>query len=252
MPRSFRPRSTAKLSESVHHQLNMYALAASAAGVAVLALTLPAEAEIVYTKTHKVIHKQNQFLNLDLNHDGIADFTLRLVHNSYPKVGAELAAFRANPYTSTNSVRRTSKYFWAAAYVAGVRIGPKKGRQYKESPLKSLNLGAMMEHGCAATSTNACESSGAGGNWLNVKNRYLGLAFVVSGKTHYGWARLNASIGNRDDISATLTGYAYETVPNKPIITGKTKGPDVITAEPASLGHLAAGSAGLAALRAGK
>jgi hypothetical protein len=35
---------------------------------------------------------------------------------------------------------------------------------------------------------------------------------------------------------ATLTGYAYETIPNKPIITGKTKGPDVITLDPATLG----------------
>jgi len=26
-------------------------------------------------------------------------------------------------------------------------------------------------------------------------------------------------------IRATLTGYAYETIPNKPIIAGKTKGP---------------------------
>ena len=40
-----------------------------------------------------------------------------------------------------------------------------------------------------------------------------------------------------------LTGYAYETIPNKLIITGKTKGPDVITAQPGSLGHLAQGAA---------
>ena len=42
----------------------------------------------------------------------------------------------------------------------------------------------------------------------------------------------------------TLTGYAYETVPNKPIIAGKTKGPDVITAQPGGLGRLAQGSVG--------
>ncbi len=30
----------------------------------------------------------------------------------------------------------------------------------------------------------------------------------------------------KDDIVGHLTGYAYETTPNKPIITGKTKGPD--------------------------
>jgi hypothetical protein len=63
------------------------------------------------------------------------------------------------------------------------------------------------------------------GKWINVNNRYLGLKFKIKGKFHYGWARL--SVHNFiNDISATLTGYAYETIPNKPIITGKTKGED--------------------------
>jgi hypothetical protein len=44
------------------------------------------------------------------------------------------------------------------------------------------------------------------------------------------------------DPSPQLTGYAYETIPNKAIVTGKTKGRDVITVRPASLGHSAAGA----------
>jgi hypothetical protein len=44
-----RSRDTVTLSDSVHHQLNMYALAASAAGVSVLALAQPAECKIIYT-----------------------------------------------------------------------------------------------------------------------------------------------------------------------------------------------------------
>jgi len=43
-------------------------------------------------------------------------------------------------------------------------------------------------------------------------------------------------------VSGTLTGYAYETIPNKPIITGQTKGPDVITVQPERLGELARGT----------
>jgi hypothetical protein len=82
------------------------------------------------------------------------------------------------------------------------------------------------------------------------------LKFTLQGKTHFGWARLNVScIGYK--IRATLTGYAYETIPNKPIITGRTKGPDAIsvdkpeatltmpTREPGSLGLLAVGAPGL-------
>jgi hypothetical protein len=46
-------------------------------------------------------------------------------------------------------------------------------------------------------------------------------------------------------LNAILTGYAYETIPNKPIITGKISGPDVMTLEPGSLGALAAGASRL-------
>ena len=62
------------------------------------------------------------------------------------------------------------------------------------------------------------------------------LKFKIKGKIHYGWARL--SVDNFvNDITATLTGYAYETIPNKPIIAGRTKDPDVVTVQPASLGR---------------
>ena len=74
------------------------------------------------------------------------------------------------------------------------------------------------------------------------------MKFTINGKVHYGWARLSVTnLKGKFRITATLTGYAYETIPNKPIIAGKTKGPDVI-ALPATLGHLARGS-GLSAWR---
>jgi hypothetical protein len=77
-----RPRTPATLSESIHRQLNMYAFAAGAAGVSVLALTQSAEAKIIYTQTHVVIGT-NHIYELDLNHDGIADFKIgsRIEHS---------------------------------------------------------------------------------------------------------------------------------------------------------------------------
>ena len=76
MKHSLRPRKPANLPESVHHQLNIHALAASAAGVGMLALTTPAEARIMYTPTHHVIAEGGHY-RLDVNHDGITDFTLQ-------------------------------------------------------------------------------------------------------------------------------------------------------------------------------
>ena len=93
------------------------------------------------------------------------------------------------------------------------------------------------------------------GPWLHVKQAYLGLKFVLQGQTHFGWARVKLSISDFNrSITATLTGYAYETIPGKPIIAGATKGPDdaepaasVSTPipEPATQGELALGAPGL-------
>jgi hypothetical protein len=76
MKRSSRPaRTPASLPESVYRQVNMYALAATAAGVSLLACPQDAEGKIVYKRAHVQIIR-NQPYSLDLNHDGITDFYL--------------------------------------------------------------------------------------------------------------------------------------------------------------------------------
>jgi hypothetical protein len=44
-------------------------------------------------------------------------------------------------------------------------------------------------------------------------------------------------------VQAILTGYAYETVANAPILAGATSGTEESSAQPATLGQLAAGAA---------
>ena len=92
-----------------------------------------------------------------------------------------------------------------------------------------------MSHSCKIFFQGQWADGGKG-----VKDRYLGFKFYVEGKgqPHYGWARLNVSVSK--GIHATLTGYAYETIPNKPIIAGKTHGKDEAT-----LGRLAQGASGM-------
>jgi len=76
------------------------------------------------------------------------------------------------------------------------------------------------------------------GPWHGAQNRYLGLKFLVKGQVHYGWARL--SVSKIFPFTATLTGYAYETIPNKSIVAGKTHGNNDTT-----LGRLAQGASGV-------
>jgi hypothetical protein len=67
---------------------------------------------------------------------------------------------------------------------------------------------------------------------------------AIEGCFHYGWARLTVTT-QQTELTAALTSYAYETIPGKGIVAGKTKGPDVVDREPATLGHLARGGSSL-------
>ena len=59
------------------------------------------------------------------------------------------------------------------------------------------------------------------GKWGgNPKNRYVGVRFSIKGETHYGWIRLSVNTEIPLHMSATITAYAYETVPNKRILAG--------------------------------
>lgn len=233
------PSAPHNLSESTHQRLSSYALAASAAGVGMLALTLPAEAKIIYTSTHHVIKKGVSY-KLDLNHDGKIEFTLQakgsantsssfIFLSALPASGNGVRGFGGNPG-------------WASALKAGSVVGP-----YQYFPGQ-----AMAE--VARTAGSGVDYSGS---WVNVKNRFLGLRFKIAGKIHYGWARLSVQ-ATKSSITATLTGYAYETIPNKPLRAGQTKGGEDDTSvgqfnsyapDSSTLGLLAMGSRGLSVWR---
>ncbi|HSZ03356.1 MAG TPA: hypothetical protein VK788_27930 [Terriglobales bacterium] len=251
MKRSSPPRATAELSDSLHHRLNSYALAASAAGVGVLAVAQPADAKIVYTPAHVVV---SEAVPLDLNHDGIVDFTiLNTFATGGDFQGLEVCQIASETslkgyfrcYGSTNMVRAKrvrNNHFLAAA--SALPRGAEIQTRNRFAKAVRVEMGYFY-YGC-------CGTKRWDGPWFNdgkgVKNRYLGLKFKIKGKFHFGWARLTVET-TQANFTAILTGYAYETIPGKPIIAGKTKGPDDTTVAPTSLGHLAAGASAIPAWR---
>jgi len=230
MPSTPQPRKTRGISDSLNRQLNTYAQVAAAAGVSVLALAGASDAEVVYTATHQVTHPGSP-LYIDLNHDGIHDFLLRTTYyagSSGFEIGVN-AFGPANNRVAGRRFRTSSGYFFSAASAlpAGAEIGP-KGNFSIRFPLMAV------EH-FGRVGTQYSYLGPWAGKGKGVKNRYLGLKFIVHGEVHYGWARLTITLGHErqvDDVVATLTGYAYETVPDKPILAGRITGADVTTVEP--------------------
>jgi hypothetical protein len=253
MEHSLTPRKTANLSDSVQQQLNKYALAAGAAGVGVLAFGQSAEAKIVYTPADTSI-TPNHVIPLDLNHDGIVDFGFNDVYRRSHPYGFDhtglLSVIPANPANKIEGYHRTNGNY-ASALRAGVSIGP--NAKFTAGP--NIMATSFIDTGRVRKSNSVCN-----GPWFSGANRYLGLEFLINGQVHFGWARLTVTCKDLR-VLAKLIGYAYETVPNIPIIAGQTAGSDeessagsdaALTAPaptPASLGMLALGSNALSIWR---
>ena len=242
-------KTPGSLPGSVYERLSTYALAVSAAGVGITSVQ-PAQAKIVYTPVHHTL--TNGTLPIPI--EGTHDFTLS--DKFYIITGSWSTQLLNLNVTGVASVVGSKGS--AAALRFGKIIGPADKFQHG----KALMAGAFCETQISASTVF--------GPFANTAQRYLGLKFQLNGKVHYGWARfssIKASACNGGPaVSATLTGYAYETVAGKSIKAGQTEEPEVDnsvgppnptdlstpTLKPASLELLALGSSGLSIWRRGR
>ncbi len=168
------------------------------------ALVTIAQAEIVYTPVN-VRLPTNGYYAIDLNHDGITDFTFHSASGQRRcpdgPGGGPFWYLTVQP-AGAGGIVGTS---YAAALQSGVPV------DFRQSFYR--NTAYMYD---VMKSTRCPFSSG---NWVHALQRYLGLEFQINGQTHYGWAELSTNGETGVDF---LFGFAYETIPFKPILTGQT------------------------------
>jgi hypothetical protein len=216
MKRPSRQHMTAKLSESIHQQLNMgYAIGAGATTVGILALSELAESKIVYTPTHRKLTNGGKLL-IDLNHDGITDFVIAIkpVHwNSMCTFCGQCLRVNGNGNAGAGVMGTKVE---AAALRRGWLIGSHDSFQNVQ------DVGRLMAYGF---DSNA--SFRVTGQFAGKKDRFLGVRVEIRGKVHYGWLRFaDVTVvlenGVALVVTAILNGYACQTIPDKPIIAGET------------------------------
>jgi hypothetical protein len=239
------------LSDSVHKHLDMYAFAASAAGIGMLAGAQPAQTKIVYTPTHHTLANGTLPIPIDRTHDFTLSDKFYIITGSW-----STQLLNLNVSGSAGVVGAKGS---AAALKRGAVIGPTR----KFQTGKALMAGGFCE--------TQISSSRVFGPFANTTQRYLGLKFKVNSKVHYGWARFSSvkasACNGGPGVTAVLTGYAYETIPGKAINAGQTKeeadyptnndfgpaasltNPIPDTPQPTSLGMLALGAQGVPLLR---
>ena len=214
-----------------------------------LALAEPAEARVLAMPVNIPVPLNSGIIQFDINQDGIPDFGLSANFYEFarnPPMGNFSSLVRVVPAGAENEVWEvvSNRNECAAAVHAGARIGG--DRRFRPGPLIMLEAAGSYTRG----RSSHCP-------WHGANPPYLGLKFMIDGQVHYGWARVDVAAR-----SVILTGYAYETIPNKPITAGATSdndandlqtnsavfsSPSAPSAQAASLGMLALGSPALVA-----
>lgn len=208
------PRATASVNSKLDKALVAYMAAAAAA-----MLTTSTQAKVIYTPANS----QTSFgsIPIDLNNDGVVDFTISIVGGSFH---SELTVVK--PQVAGNALLEAAKGGVAAGFF-GVAVGP--GEKFLSNSFYSSGRGLPM-----AVAGMYGGSSWFNGPFANATNRYLGMKFQINGTVHFGWARVNVTNYLKGG-ALQLTGYAYETTPQTNIVEGHISGPEKASNEPASL-----------------
>jgi hypothetical protein len=230
-------------STNLNRQIGLYSLAAAVAGVSMLAIAEPAQGEVVVTKKSIPVPispwPTPEPVRISIANNGVDNFSLWRYSLSDHR---GLLVWGASPQDGV--ITASGFYGRASALARGAKIGA--------SASFFNNYTDLIE--ATAAFTSGRYSRGLWGG--NPKDRYLGIRFSINGQFHYGWIRLSVTSNvqlNKQTLSATITGYAYETVPNKAILAGTAGKPTAETHVPEntqsqsgpSLGMLAAGAEGM-------
>lgn len=188
-----------------------YSAAASAAALA----ATTADAQISYSGVQDISIAQFNSQPLNIDGDAYNDILLK----NYVFGGGNYQGATVN-YSPGQLVGFTTSLTYATALAAG-------------DPIDASTVGPSFFGGLAYGAANP------DAQFNNATDAYLGLSFPSGGDTFYGWIRVTI-----DNAAGTfvVNDWAYNTVAGEGILAGATP-------EPGTLGLLAAGAAGLAAVR---
>ena len=160
--------------------------------------------------------------SLDLNSDGMNDFILAVKKSGFS------CSCNGGPHGGTNqlgendsAVISSTLHSWIADTTGGYALN---------TLIDSSLVWTNANHTLAGSygHCQACSFGGASlswlplsGPWKNINGKYLALKTQVGSNFYYGWVKLGVGVGNYS-VSITIMEYAYNSIPNQPILAGQT------------------------------
>lgn len=222
-------RKASLLEEVLEHRLALYALAVGAA----LAVAPGSEGKVVFTHADLTVGRPSHPHYIDLDNDGVADVYLQTSVQGCTGSPVCVKGLHAYPLGASNGFVDSSSRRNPAALARGANIGPANSFT-RYTTLAAANFGTLG----FGTSYY--------GNFLDTNNRFLGIRFLINGEIHYGWVGFRVARFYR----AVVSGWAYETEPNKTIIAGNRgkdeDSADLKATQPTALELLALGHTAIA------
>ena len=217
-----------KRKKKLESQLLAYGVAAGTA----LAMAPSVRAAIQYTPAHITLDSNTPSAGIDIDNDGFID------------------EFSISYWSAVTAVGAFS--YWGARVIPVVNAAVFEGSGFFPSIPARLSFGAPISTAHATWDTGSgplfsnfrCYGVYANFTHNNGNPAYLGIQFNPGDGTRYGWIRIEDIA--LDYTSLSITGWAYEDLAGASILAGEGGTPVPI---PSSLALLAAGAAGLAALR---
>ncbi len=171
---------------------------------------------IVYTPAHvRIVNSQ---YNLDLNNDGTTDFVITEGNSTVPSG----CSGRGGPFYDVQGSLSLTAEGSNGFEVNGGDAAKLTGGSLIGASQSFASGASWIEDRFSEYDTHCVHYGGVIGNWPPPSRGYLGLAFLVEGEVHYGWAKITVDgkpLGQY--LNATLTGYAYQTEAGKAIRAGK-------------------------------
>ena len=167
-----------------------------------------ANAQIVYTDVNPD-SLTSGYYNLDLNNDGTTDFTFRIYDstarcfNHWPPKGSKGSQIS----TSTSNQIVDTVFPYPNQLNLNTTIG-NGTRFWSNAAFQTLSKWSRPS--CVVPNIYS-------GYWNTPGDHYLGLKLIVGADTLFGWIRLKVSTE-----MITIRDYAYNSIPNQPILAGDT------------------------------
>ncbi len=196
--------------------------------VTAMMFSASANAQIIYTDVNpnmvlSCIFQTNcsPDYSLDLNNDGINDFVLsaRKEFVNCGECGPQGGHTMAN---GDSAVISSTSNCWIAdttgGYALNTLIDSSLGWTNAIHTLVTKRVNCVS---CAPSPGAHLVYSPESGPWINVSGNYLPLKIQVGTNFYYGWVKLSVAIGS-NTVSITIMEYAYNSLPNQPILAGQS------------------------------